>query len=322
MTQNTSNIENLKQELDSLGIKYRSNATESNLKHLLSKHKAQQPKEVKVSQNELQSDSVTSYVKNDLEGYEEIKLLHRDDSVEDLKSEELGQETQAQPSGEEAGLQAEKLQLSSTFGEFGDEKVSNPSESEVSDAIAHIQEAFKQYRPEDVVVAFSTTDENGEPVTIEGFSEESEITLDKPIHLHTDKPTFGYKKPDFTEEKIVIKTNVLKNFFDQIVEAAQNGYELSSEPNAVNTLDTPYRVKLVKGEPVADVQTMKPEVKIKIKVYKQSEFIKELLRITKLGGKLVSYGGITMLSGLYTFEVFVDSNYELRKNIDFYAGKV
>lgn len=260
MTENTSNIENLKQELDSLGIKYRSNATESNLKHLLSKHKAQQPKEDKVSQNEVQSDSVNSYVKNDLEGHEEIKSLHGDNPVEDLTSEELGQETQETLSEEEEGLQAEDDEL---------------------------------------------------------------VTAKEPkVVTHTDKPTFGYKKPDFTEDKIVIKTNVLKNFFDQIAEAAQNGYELSSEPNAVNTLDTPYRVKLVKGEPVVDVHTMKPEVKIKIKVYKQSEFIKELLRITKLGGKLVSYGGITMLSGLYTFEVFVDSNYELRKNIDFYAGKV
>jgi len=302
-----STIDNLKQQLDSLGIKYRSNATESNLKHLLSKHRAQQPKEDKVAQNEVQSD---------------LDSPIQDDLVKELTSEELGQGTKDSLSDEEVCLQVEKLQLSSTYGEFGNEEVCNP---------------------EDVMVTFSTTNEDGEPVTIEGFSEDSivmrkeamlelesdvreSVIINQAIenfnpNLHTDKPTFGYKNTDFESDIILIKTNVLKGFIDQLTEAGMKGYDFLSGSSSVNVLDTPYRVKLVKGKPVV-VEFMQPEVKIKVKVYKQSDFIKELLRIIKLGGTIGSVRNITMLSGLYVFEALVDSNYELRKNIDFYAGKV
>jgi hypothetical protein len=320
-----STIDNLKQQLDSLGIKYRSNATESNLKHLLSKHRAQQPKEDKVAQNEVRSDSDSS---------ENITW------PADIKFQEL-------PSLKVDDANVMKLGLSSAYGEFGEgentlqgvmaeitsetpydlAKGFTPEEigGEVSveDAIKNIKEHYtgQKYDPENIIMTLSTTNEDGEPVTVTGFAEEKEISLQRPIHLHTDKPTFGYKNSDLDSDKIVIRTNTLKGFIDQLTQAAIKGYNLSVETNAVNVLDTPYRVKLTKGEP-AIVQFMQPEVKIKVKVYKQSDFIKEILRIIKLGGTIGSVRNITMLSGLYVFEALVDSNYELRKNIDFYAGKV
>lgn len=244
--------EEMKALLDSIGVKYRSNATGSSLKHLISKHKAKVESVVKTSQELTESDLDETADSSDGD-----KVYEKSVSNANILSENT---------------------------------------TPVSDEVAINNRDVNLLHPQ---LIMTTSPETNNSVIEKFLKEEG------------DSP-----------KRLVIKRNVLKKFVEELFTAGRSGYTLSNERYSVSIMDMPWRTVLVKGD-TGNVQPLvDPAIKIKVKTYKSKDFINELLHFARYGARIGAIKNITIDSGHYVFEVLVDKEYILRKNKDYYSGRV
>lgn len=309
-------VEEMKALLDSIQVKYRSNATKSTLKHLISKHKAQLPEEDKVSQNSTGGDLDILDQKVTVE---ENIILPEGSNEPDINGEsdtsESGLDEAFVKSGDEiisvSGFSDKHIELL--------EQENNSEESLESEGL--VQQGDNTFsetnQPEHAVIR-----------TLETPINDSGVNLLYPQLIMTMNPEPNNSvfekllQEDDSPERLVIKRNVLKKFVEELFTAGRNGYTLSNERYSVSIMDMPWRTVLVKGDTDNVQPLVDPAIKIKVKTYKSKDFINELLHFARYGARIGAIKNITIDSGHYVFEVLVDKEYVLRKNKDYYSGRV